>query len=71
MYYEREYIEENEKSEFDEAALCVDDTMDPGWLVGAGDHTFLPGYCRQLGHHGGLQGVKSGLVGPADDRLCL
>ena len=34
--------------------------------MGLDERTLLPGHVREWGHHGGLQGVRSILVGPVD-----
>ena len=41
--------------------------LDSRVVVGLGERTLLPGHVREWGHHGGLQGVRSVLVGPVDD----
>ena len=35
--------------------------------MGPGERTLLPGHVCEWGHHVGLQGVRSVLVGPVDD----
>ena len=39
--------------------MCVDETLDPGALDGAGEHTLLPGHIRELSHYGGFQVLLS------------
>ena len=34
-----------------------------------GERTLLPGYVPEWGHHGGLWGVRSVIVGPVEDPL--
>ena len=38
-------------------------------VVGPSERTLLPGHGHKWGHHGGLQGVRSVMVHPVDDRL--
>ena len=56
-------------STMDKAAFCVDDTLYSIGLLGGGERTLIPGYVREPGHHGGLQGVQSVLVRPVYDPL--
>ena len=38
-------------------------------VVGLGERNILPGYVREWGHHVGLQGVRSVMMGLVDDSL--
>ena len=49
------------------AALCDDVMLDSRVQVERGERTLLLGYVLEPGHHGGLQGVQSVMVAPADD----
>ena len=51
----------------DEATLCFGDVLNYRVVVGLGECILLPGHVREWGHHVGLQGVRSVLVGPVDD----
>ena len=45
-----------EKKSCDEAALYVEDALDPGAVVGAGDGFLFSGDVREHGHHEGFLG---------------
>ena len=64
------YIEKDkERKKLDEATLRLGDVLDSRAIVGLGERNLLPGHVRELGHHVGLQGVRSVLVCPVDDSL--
>ena len=60
---------ENLKKKLEEVILCFGDALDSRVVVGPGELTLLPGHVREWGHHGGLQGVRSFIVGPVEDPL--
>ena len=50
----------------DEAPLCLGDVLNSRVVVRPGERTLLPGHVSEWGHYGGLQVVRSVLVGPVD-----
>ena len=62
-------IEEDEKENFDEDTIWNVDTLNSISVVGPGERTLLPGHVGEPGHHGGLKGVGSVMIGPVDDPL--
>ena len=47
--------------------LCYRDALDSRAVVGPGERTLPAGHVSEQGHHGGLQGVQSVMVGPVED----
>ena len=52
------------KNFFYEALLRLGEMLDSRGVVGLGARNLLPGHVREWGHHVGLKGVRSNLVGP-------
>ena len=61
------YIYKRNEEKIDEATLCFGDVLNSRGVVGPGERSVLPGHVRELGYHGGPQGVQSNIVGPFDD----